>query len=44
MLKSFEHEKLWRNSTYESTNFKNCSEVRSADPPQFHFSKNREPW
>ena len=33
MLKSSEHDKLWRYSNYKSPNFYNCCEVRSADPP-----------
>ena len=33
MLKSSEHEKLRRYLNYRSLNFKDCSEVRSADPP-----------
>ena len=33
MLKSSEHEKLWHYLTYKSSNFRYCSEVRSADPP-----------
>ena len=32
MIKSSEHEKLGRFSNYESPNFIDCSEVRSADP------------
>ena len=32
MLKSSEHEKLWCYEN-ESLNFKDCSEVRSADTP-----------
>ena len=32
MLKSPEHEKLWRYSNYESPNFTDYSKVRSADP------------
>ena len=33
MLKSSEHEKLWRYSYNKFPNFYDCSEVRSADPP-----------
>ena len=39
MLKSSEHEKLERYSNYKSSNFKDCSEVRSAVPPiSFYFT------
>ena len=33
MLKSSENVKLWRYSNYESPNFKDYSDVISADPP-----------
>ena len=33
MLESSNNEKLWDYSNYKSPNFKDCSEVRSADPP-----------
>ena len=39
MLKSSEHEKLWHYSYYESPNFKDCSEVRSSDPPILFYYK-----
>ena len=39
MLKSSEHEKLWHYSYYESQIFKDCSEVRSADPPILFYYK-----
>ena len=37
MLKSTEYKKLLFYSNYESPNFKDCSEVRSADT-QFHVT------
>ena len=41
MVKSSEHEKLWRYSNYNSPNFRDVYEVGSADPQN---SKNMEPW
>ena len=32
MLKSSEHEKLWRNSNYGYANLEACSDIRSVDP------------
>ena len=40
ILKSSEHEKLWRYLNYKSPNFQDCSEAISADPPiSFYYMK-----
>ena len=39
MLKSSEHEILGRSSNYKSPIFKDCSEVRSADPQMSFYYK-----